>query len=151
MPRNNLGRLLQIFTVIRGFAIIVLITMTTNGKAIDKISALPTTMRAVQGKAYGLIDDMISVEEVVKVPSLLDLPSKERRDHMVIQVLAIALAPGDCRVLSGTTQELQGPPSLPYIPGGDCCGIVVELPDGADKMNFAISSGGYSRGWLHGW
>jgi NADPH:quinone reductase-like Zn-dependent oxidoreductase len=40
------------------------------------------------------------------------------------------LAPGDVRVLSGLTRELQGPPGgCPYIPGGDCCGIVVELPE----------------------
>jgi NADPH:quinone reductase-like Zn-dependent oxidoreductase len=52
---------------------------------------------------------------------------------MIIKTLAVALAPGDCRVLSGKTREFQGPPSFPYIPAGDCCGIVVELPEMKDK------------------
>jgi NADPH:quinone reductase-like Zn-dependent oxidoreductase len=101
---------------------------------------LPKTMRACQGKDYGDIDEMLSVVEAatpkegetgtggVRVPSLSDLPPKQRKNMMLIKVLSVALAPGDVRVLSGKTRELQGPPSFPYIPGGDCCGIVLELP-----------------------
>ena len=88
----------------------------------------PKTMRAAQGKDYGDIDEMISVQDGVKVPSLSDLPPKQRKHMMLVKVLSVALAPGDCRVLSGKTRELQGPPSFPYIPCGDCCGVVVELP-----------------------
>jgi NADPH:quinone reductase-like Zn-dependent oxidoreductase len=54
---------------------------------------------------------------------------------MLIKVLAVALAPGDCRVLSGKTREFQGPPSFPYTPGGDCCGIVIELPPVKGEKN----------------
>lgn len=86
-------------------------------------------MRAVQGKDYGDIDEMLSVENGVRVPQLSDVPEKKRRHYMIIKTLAVSLAPGDVRVLSGKTRELQGPPSFPYIPGGDCCGIVVELPE----------------------
>jgi hypothetical protein len=32
-------------------------------------------------------------------------------------------------VVSGKAKEVQGPSTLPYIPGGDCCGIIKELPD----------------------
>jgi len=35
------------------------------------------------------------------------------------------------RVLSGKTRKFQGPPSFPYIPGGDCSGIVWQIPPGA--------------------
>ncbi|KAL3939816.1 MAG: hypothetical protein SGARI_001230 [Bacillariaceae sp.] len=45
---------------------------------------------------------------------------------MILKTLAVALAPGDCRVMSGKTSFVQGPPSFPYIPGGDVCGIVME-------------------------
>jgi NADPH:quinone reductase-like Zn-dependent oxidoreductase len=50
----------------------------------------------------------------------------------------VALACGDCRVLSGLTRELQGPPSFPYIPCGDCSGIVVEIPKEAKDSPFKV-------------
>ena len=82
---------------------------------------------------------MLSVEQNVKVPRLADLPPKKQASHIVVQTYAVALAPGDCRVLSGLTRELQGPPSFPYVPGGDCCGKVVELPaDGAESLPFQL-------------
>lgn len=52
---------------------------------------------------------------------------------MIIQTQAVALACGDCRVLSGKTRKFQGPPSFPYIPGGDCSGIVWQIPPEASK------------------
>ncbi|KAL7542672.1 hypothetical protein ACHAWF_007227 [Thalassiosira exigua] len=104
------------------------------------LAQLPKLMKAALAKNYGDIDEMISVEEAVSVPDLHDEFSptekihpliasaikKDRQTHMIIKTLAVALAPGDCRVLSGKTRTFQGPPSLPYIPGGDCCGIVVD-------------------------
>ena len=92
---------------------------------------IPKTMRAVQGKDYGDIDLMLSVAEHVAVPSLEDLPPKQRKNYLIIKTHAVALAPGDCRVLSGKTRPIQGPPSFPYIPGGDVCGVVVEAPEGS--------------------
>jgi NADPH:quinone reductase-like Zn-dependent oxidoreductase len=87
------------------------------------------TMRAAQGKDYGDIDEMLSVVDHVFIPHLEDKPKKDRKNWIVIKTLAVAVAPGDVRVLSGKTRELQGPPSLPYIVGGDVCGIVVEADD----------------------
>jgi len=103
---------------------------------------LPETMRAAQGSDYGDIDTTISVSDQVDVPRLQDLPNeKQRKTNMVIRTLAVALAPGDCRVLSGQTRELQGPPSFPYVPGGDCCGIVVELPQTTDDAALPFKVG----------
>ena len=94
------------------------------------------TMNAVQGKDYGDIDEMLTVESGVVVPHLVDLPESKGKRHVVIRTLAVALATGDCRVLSGKTRELQGPPSFPYVPGGDCCGVVTELAD--DSLAFKV-------------
>jgi NADPH:quinone reductase-like Zn-dependent oxidoreductase len=91
--------------------------------------SLPKTMTAAQGRDYGDIDEMLSVRDDASVPSLASLPPAQRKTKMLIQVLAVALAPGDCRVLSGKTRKFQGPPSFPYVVGGDCCGVVLELPD----------------------
>ena len=96
-------------------------------------TTIPKTMIAGQGKDYGDIDEMISVEKDVAVPSLADVPESKRKTKMLIKVLAVALAPGDCRVLSGKTRNFQGPPSFPYVPAGDCCGVVMELPPQDDK------------------
>lgn len=95
---------------------------------------LPDFMVAAQGVDYGPIDDMIYVDDNVPVPKICNLSTKKQKDFMIIRTLAVALAPGDCRVLSGITKELQGPSSFPYIPGGDCCGIVVEMPPGNSKF-----------------
>lgn len=102
------------------------------------------TMKATQCKAFGAIDEVMTVEDLVPIPSLDDeyqpvekihplikyATRQDRKTHMIIKTLAVALAPGDCRVLSGKTRELQGPPSFPYTPGADCCGIVTEVQPG---------------------
>ena len=92
-----------------------------------------TTMKACQGSGYGAPQDMLRVETGVKIPSLAALadsiPKRQRKDWAIIKVHAVALAPGDCRVLSGKTAPLQGPPAFPYVPGGDVCGVITELDD----------------------
>jgi NADPH:quinone reductase-like Zn-dependent oxidoreductase len=106
-----------------------------------RVNAVPAKMQAVHGIDYGDIDEMLCVVDGVPVPRLVDLPEKTRKNFMVLRTLAVSLAPGDCRVLSGITRELQGPPSFPYIPGGDCCGIVVELPEHSPKDALPFSVG----------
>lgn len=107
--------------------------------------SLPKTMRAAQAKDYGDIDDMISVVDSVPVASVLErLDEKQVKNHLLIKTLAVALSPGDCRVLSGKTREMQGPKSFPYTPGGDVCGIVVQMPpndDDDDKNNETLPFG----------
>ena len=102
--------------------------MTTPSSMV--ISSLPQTMKAARGMDYGDIDTVLHVANDIPTPSSSgDLP----KNCMLIRVLAVALAPGDCRVLSGLTRELQGPATFPYIPGGDCCGIVIRLPPKVTK------------------
>ena len=57
--------------------------------------------------------------------------------HMIIQVLACALAPGDCRLFKGKTDMMQLPKGgRPYVIGSDVCGIVTEV--GKDETYFNI-------------
>lgn len=124
--------------IIRSIAILIMTTTasssgmateTATGASILSSQDIPKFMTAVQAKDYGPIDEMLSVvENNVAVPRLSDLPPKKQSSHILIRTHAVALAPGDCRVLSGITREFQGPPSMPYIPGGDVCGTVVEMP-----------------------
>lgn len=101
------------------------------------------TMKAVQGKELGDIDEMLTVQDGVPIPDLQDIPARKRKTCMIIKTKAVALACGDCRVLSGRTREFQGPPSFPYIPGGDCSGIVWEIPTEAknSERNFPFQVG----------
>jgi NADPH:quinone reductase-like Zn-dependent oxidoreductase len=101
------------------------------------IVQLPRIMKAAQGKDYGDIDEMLSVvTDVPTPPRMCEMVERNNPKHrMLIRVLTVALAPGDCRVLSGLTRELQGPSSFPYIPGGDCCGIVIDLPTKVDPKH----------------
>lgn len=95
-------------------------------------------IKAAQGKDYGDIDEMIHVDDNVDYPSLENLSKKEEKTSMIIKTHAVALACGDCRVLSGMTKEFQGPPSFPYIPGGDASGIVVEIPKDVKDFPFKV-------------
>jgi len=92
-----------------------------------------TVMKATQIKDYGPIEKVVFVEDNVPIPRLSSLPEKKRNDYMILKTLAVSLAPGDVRTVSGKTRELQGPPSFPYIPGGDCSGIVVEVSNDDKK------------------
>ncbi len=94
-------------------------------------SSKPKTMKAAQAKDYGDIDQMLTVEDSVPYPSLAVLPKRQRKNYMIVRTHAVAVACGDCRTLSGLTRELQGPSSFPYIPCGDCSGVVVETPEDA--------------------
>jgi len=83
-------------------------------------------MRAALGADYGGIGKVLSVQDDVRVPRLDDeykpenkihplikaATKTDRKTHMIIKTLAVALAPGDCRVLSGKTRAFQGPPSF---------------------------------------
>ena len=98
------------------------------------------TMVAAQGKELGDIDAMIEVRDDVELPSTpeemilnSDVPEKDHKKCMIIRCHAVALACGDVRVMSGLTRELQGPPSFPYIPGGDCAGTVFYIPEAARR------------------
>lgn len=80
------------------------------------------TMRAAVCSNYGVVDQVLSVVPDAPRPTF-EPAGKASRGYALIRVQAIALAPGDVRVLSGRTREVQGPPSVPYIPGGaDLCG-----------------------------
>lgn len=78
------------------------------------------TMRGASIAGYGAIDEMISVRDDWPVP-------EAGPGELLIQVHAVALAPGDVRMLSGETRLMQKPRAFPYIGGGDCAGIVVAV------------------------
>lgn len=75
----------------------------------------PTLATAVDGKTGKLVSEL-----------------KDDR-HLIIKVLACALAPGDCRLFTGKTDMLQLPKhGRPYVIGSDVCGIVTEVAEGED-------------------
>ena len=99
-------------------------------------------MRAAQCIDYSEnVDEVLSVVDDVATPRLEDTPPAGFKHPMLIRVLSVALAPGDNRVMSGLTREFQGPPSFPYTPGGDVCGVVVAVPEetkGGKKCRFKV-------------
>ncbi|KAL3777846.1 hypothetical protein ACHAWO_012165 [Cyclotella atomus] len=101
-------------------------------------------MKAAQCSDYtstNTYESVLTVQESVPTPNLeYDTPPAGFKNPMLVRVLSVALAPGDVRVMTGDTRELQGPPSMPYTPGGDVCGVVVEMPKESKKK------GGWSFG-----
>lgn len=93
-------------------------------------------MKAIQVSNYGSLQNL-SLDLNVPKPISQDIP----KNKVLIRTEAVALAPGDARVLSGKTKELQGPPSMPYIPGGDCCGTIVDLGNHKRKASSSLKVG----------
>lgn len=89
-------------------------------------------MKAVQSNSYG--NHLNLTVNTIPEPTVIP------KGKILLQTEAVALAPGDARVLSGKCKELNGPPSFPYIPGGDSCGIV------KDMGNFDPASCGFNVG-----
>ena len=85
-------------------------------------------MKAILSNDYGSIQNLHLVTDYIH--PALDNKNKTHqipKGKLLIKTQAVAIAPGDVRVLSGVTRELQGPPSFPYIPGGDLCGTIVDM------------------------
>lgn len=69
----------------------------------------PTLTTAVDGKTGKLVKDL-------------------KEGHLIIKVLACALAPGDWRLFTGKTDMAQLPKTgRPYVIGSDVCGVVTEV------------------------
>mmetsp|Transcript_14057 Transcript_14057/g.26033 ORF Transcript_14057/g.26033 Transcript_14057/m.26033 type:complete len:364 (-) Transcript_14057:82-1173(-) len=97
-------------------------------------------MKCVQVSAFTPSYDF---EQVISIRN--DAPRPVRKigkDQLLVRVVAVSLAPGDCRVASGQCELFQAPKEgFPYIPGGDCSGIVVEAdPDSRFKPGDAVIS-----------
>jgi len=54
--------------------------------------------------------------------------------HITMSVAAVSLSPSDYRMMSGDARAFKKPKSFPYIPGGDCSGIVRQVGDGVSKV-----------------
>lgn len=83
-------------------------------------------MKAIQVTQFGSIEHLCMVNDVPK-------PDTIPKNKVLIKTEAVALAPGDARILSGKTREIQGPGVTPYVPGGDCCGTIIDLGDASPE------------------
>ena len=71
---------------------------------------IPPKIRAAVATDYGDdFDNILSVQDdAVATPCIGDKPLAGFRNAVLVRVLAVALAPGDVRVMSGKTREFQG-------------------------------------------
>ena len=70
---------------------------------------IPQTMRAAVCTNYGdNFDGILSVQDDVATPQIGDTPPSGFKNGLLVRVLAVALAPGDVRAMSGKTREFQG-------------------------------------------
>lgn len=92
-------------------------------------------MKAIVSHDYGNYQNVKLVTDFAK-PSSATVPKKK----IIVKTKAVALAPGDARVLSGKCKALQGPPSFPYIPGGDLCGVITDM-NGVDPKSVGYNVG----------
>lgn len=89
-------------------------------------------MKCIIAHRFGDIEEVIDVQEDAPKPEI-----KRKSGEMLVKVQAVSLSPGDYRMLDGSTDLIKKPPSFPYIPGGDLCGIVEEVDD-IDSCPFQV-------------
>jgi NADPH:quinone reductase-like Zn-dependent oxidoreductase len=74
--------------------------------------------------------------------------TKKKKNQLLIRVLACSLAAGDVHLAQGRMGSLLAPPSLPFVPGMDVCGIVEEVSEGTSGAiqvgDCVVSSNGFS-------
>merc|ERR1712232_1245086 len=102
---SHFFRRIKVFKLFSQLALINLSMSTTTLPGFTS----QTTMKAAQIIDYGPIEKMVSVEDNVPIPRLSSIPEKKRHNYLILKTLAVSLAPGDVRTLSGKTKELQGP------------------------------------------
>lgn len=81
-------------------------------------------MKSVVIAAHGC-----DVDKLLSMTNDRPIPVRRNKGELLLQVHACALAPGDVRVMKGDCDYFQSPGEFPYIPGGDCSGVVVEADD----------------------
>jgi len=99
-----------------------------------------TTMKAIISDSYGNHKNLkLATEHPLPYDDMNEMPKKK---PLLVKTLAVALAPGDARVLSGTCRMLNGPPSFPYVPGGDLCGTIAHIDenqvDDVSKLGYQV-------------
>ena len=85
------------------------------------MATIPEQMTAALVPEYGETDPKVEWTTTHAVPKRI--PGKKQ---LLIRVLACSTAFGDIHILSGRVSLVFKPPCLPYIPGKDLCGIVME-------------------------
>ncbi|CAM9141626.1 unnamed protein product [Discosporangium mesarthrocarpum] len=89
-------------------------------------------MKAAVVSDFGDVDAVLTVIEDHPRPVL-----KKGSGKMLVRVQACSLSPGDCRMINGDAKIVKKPPSWPYVPGGDVCGVVEEV-DEDSKSKFRV-------------
>ncbi len=98
------------------------------------------TMKCVLASAFGKADDVLRMENEWPRPEL-----QPGSKDVIVRALACSLSPACTRMLDGSVDIVIRPPSFPYIPGMDICGIVEEVGEGGSDFKVGdciISSNG---------
>ncbi len=97
-------------------------------------------MKCVLASAFGKADDILKMENEWPRPKL-----QPGSKDVIVKVLACSISPADTRMLDGSVDKFLHPPSFPYVPGMDICGIVEEVGEGGSDLKVGdciVSSNG---------
>lgn len=83
-------------------------------------------MKCILASKFGDTDEVLTMSAEWPRPTL-----NPKGGQMLLRVEACALSAGDRIFLSGSCSFVMQPPSFPFIPGMDVCGVVEEIADGA--------------------
>jgi NADPH:quinone reductase-like Zn-dependent oxidoreductase len=87
-------------------------------------------MKAARVREYGDPDSVLSINTMHPKPQLPKQPNGKQGGHLLVQVHACSLSPGDVRTITGEKElvtKARHSHGFPYIPGGDISGIVTEV------------------------
>mmetsp|Transcript_1527 Transcript_1527/g.3254 ORF Transcript_1527/g.3254 Transcript_1527/m.3254 type:complete len:356 (-) Transcript_1527:76-1143(-) len=86
-------------------------------------------MKAIQVHQFmelpsSLQEDNSNVDAILSMNDNIPKPTSLKKNHMLIQVLACSISPGDVIMVQGNMLFMHQP--FPFIPGMDICGVVVD-------------------------
>eukprot|EP00195_Chlamydomonas_chlamydogama_P007431 CAMPEP_0202903868 /NCGR_PEP_ID=MMETSP1392-20130828/26789_1 /ASSEMBLY_ACC=CAM_ASM_000868 /TAXON_ID=225041 /ORGANISM="Chlamydomonas chlamydogama, Strain SAG 11-48b" /LENGTH=347 /DNA_ID=CAMNT_0049591221 /DNA_START=198 /DNA_END=1241 /DNA_ORIENTATION=+ len=100
-------------------------------------------MKAALVSRFGEVDPAVSISTEWPRPKI-----NPGKGEVLVRILACSTAAGDVHVISGRMTMVVKPPSMPYIPGKDVCGIVEEVDQGSKfKVGDCVVGSGDMAAW----
>lgn len=89
-------------------------------------------MRAITASKWGS-SGVLKMDDERLVPMALAGMKDSGKGKLLLRVRACSLSPSDYRMLTGDASLIKKPKDgFPYVPGGDVCGVVLEVGKGVD-------------------
>lgn len=102
------------------------VPIVVHFSGLSKATVIYSKMKCILANKYGNVDEVLTMSTEWPKPTL-----DPKGGQMLVRVETCSLSPGDTIFLNGSCSFVMKPPSFPFIPGMDVCGVVEEIGEGS--------------------